>query len=152
VDLYGKSFALVAIIALSPGCSPKWPVDRFPAGLEVKRTLFAGGQAGLRETCEAMIVEITDRSASRTFRLRTSKNGIKVEPPAGWKSTPIATGEERTSYEGAFGGCNNSGDGPLGDLPGWLKRPGAFYKIINGGEGVAIIVPRSKLAGFYYVG
>ncbi len=111
-----------------------------------------GGQGGLRETCEAMIVEITDRSASRTFRLRTSKNEIKVVLPADWKSTPIAAGEEPAFYEGAFGGCNNSGGVPLGDLPGWLKRPGAFYKVINGGEGVAIIVPRIKLAGFYYVG
>lgn len=152
MDLLGRSIALAVVIALSAGCSPKWPADRFPAGLEVKRTLFAGERGGLRETCEAMIVEITDRSASRTFRLRASKNGVEMEPLAGWKSTPMATGEGRTFYEGAFGGCTDSGDGPLGDLPGWLKRPGAFYRVINGGEGVAIIVPRSKLAGFYYFG
>ena len=99
-----------------------------------------------------MIVEITDRAARSTFLLRTSKNRAYLEPPTGWKSTPIATDEKHTFYEGAFGGCTDGRDEPLGDLPGWLKRPGAFYKVINGGEGVAIIVPRSKLAGFYYFG
>ena len=99
-----------------------------------------------------MIIEITDRAASRTFPLKTSKNGVELKAPTGWKKTPIATDGEKTFYKSAFGGCTDSGDEPLGDLPGWLKRPGAFYKVINGGEGVAIIVPRSKLAGFYYFG
>jgi len=55
-------------------------------------------------------------------------------------------------FEGAFGGCNNDGRSPLGDLPGALERPGSFYKIVNGGEGIAIIVPRAKLAGYIYSG
>ena len=152
VQLSGKHIVLAVGIAILAGCSPRWPSDRFPDGLEVKRTLFAGGGGGFRETCEAMVVEITDKAASRSFRLKPSKDGVKVEPLAGWMGTPIATGEERAFYKGAFGGCTNGGDSPLGDMPGWLERPGAFYKVINGGEGVAIIVPRSKLAGFYYFG
>jgi hypothetical protein len=40
----------------------------------------------------------------------------------------------------------------LGDLEGTLERPGAFYKIISQGQGIAIIVPRAKLAAFFYFG
>ena len=55
-------------------------------------------------------------------------------------------------YDGAFGGCNSDGHTPLGDLPGTLDRSGAFYKIDSGGEGIAIIAPRAKLAGYFYSG
>ena len=130
------------------------PVPRKPAvqiGLDVVLD-YGFWTRKERDTCEAIVVEITDKAASRSFRLKPAKTGVKVEPPAGWMSTPIATGNERALYKSAFGGCVDGGDRPLGDLPGWLERPGAFYKIINGGEGIAIIVPRAKLAGFYYFG
>jgi len=152
MQLSKRHIAIAAVVAILAGCSPRWPSDRFPDGLEVKRTLFAGGGGGFRETCEAMVVEITDKAARRLYRLKPSRDGIKVQPPAGWMSTPIAASEEKRFYTSAFGGGTNGGDSPLGDLPGWLTRPGAFYKIINHGEGVAIIVPQSKLAGFYYFG
>ncbi|RKE54232.1 MULTISPECIES: hypothetical protein [unclassified Sphingomonas] len=152
MTLLVRSLALAAAFALLPSCSPKWPSNYFPAGLEVKRTLFAGGGGGFRESCDAMVVEITDAAARRTFPPHRSKNGFEVELPAGWKSTPIASGDKGRFYTGAFGGCDDSGGEPLGDLPGSLMRPGAFYRVINHGEGIAIIVPQSKLAGFYYFG
>ena len=125
MTLLVRSLAVAAAFALLPSCSPKWPSNYFPAGYA---------------------------SARRTFPLHRSKNGFEVELPAGWKSTPIASGDKGRFYTGAFGGCDDSGDEPLGDLPGSLMRPGAFYRVINHGEGIAIIVPQSKLAGFYYFG
>jgi len=119
----------------------------------VKRTLFAGGGGGFREACQAVIVEITDAAATRIIHLKKANGRVEVVPPPGWSATPI---KERAGapafYKGAFGGCNDEDGSPMGDLPGALTRPGAYYKIINGGEGVAILAPRAKLAGFYYFG
>jgi len=146
-----RRLAVAAVFFAVGGCSPSWPKDKFPAGVEVKRILFAGGGGGFRETCEAIVAELTDESASSVVRIRKTGERLKVVPPSGWYSTPL--GDEsgaHSYYKGAFGGCNDGQ--PLGDLDGALRRPGAFYKVINGGEGIAIIVPRAKLAGFFYFG
>ena len=122
--------------------------------MDVKRTLFEGGGGfGLRETCEAMVVALSREAVVRLTHVKTTKGLVQTVPPSGWINTPVITkSDEHAYYEGAFGGCNNDGDHPLGDLPGALQRRGAFYKVINGGEGIAIIAPRAKLAGFYYFG
>jgi hypothetical protein len=145
----------IAIIALSlTGCGgPTWPADQFPEEVEVERTLFAAGGHGLRETCEAMVVELTDEAATRMLRVKKDDRGLALVPPAGWKHTPIRESAlDQNYYRSAFAGCNGERGGPLGDLPGALTRTGAFYKVVNGGEGIAIIVPRAKLAGYFYFG
>lgn len=146
-----KKQTAVASALLLIGCSPAWPSERFPAEVEIKRILFSAAEPGLREACEAIVAEITEQAATRVVEVRRGDNGLELVPPAGWNVTPM--GDEAAgpdSYRGAFGGCN--GGSPLGDLSGALRRPGAFYKIVNGGEGIAIIVPRAKLAGFFYFG
>lgn len=103
------------------------------------------------ETCVAMVAELTDAAIQSVIHIRKVNDRVETIPPKGWKKSPLKDGmEERTYYEGAFSGCNSGS--PLGDLPGALTRPGAFYKVINGGEGILIIVPRAKLAGFFYLG
>ena len=154
--LVGSSFCRVAATALAvvvAGCSPSFPSEHFPPGIEVKRTLFAGGGGiGAGEGCEAFVVELTDRASKRLIRVKKVEDRVELVPPSGWYATPVARTDQPRYYEGAFGGCNDDGIAPLGDLPGWLNRPGAFYRVINGGEGIAIIVPRAKMAGFYYFG
>ena len=49
-----------------------------------------------------------------------------------------------TYFTGAFGGCNNDGRFPPGDLRAALHRPGAYFKLFELGEGLAILVPRAK--------
>lgn len=151
-----KQLASVAMSTLLASCGgSSWPKDKFPAEMSVERILFAEDDGLMREACVAKVAELTDAAATRViFAPNVFKEGPHVASPAnGWSPTPIPEkGAGRTFYEGAFGGCNNGRKRPLGDLPGALKRPGAFYKIINGGEGILIIVPRSKLAGFFYVG
>lgn len=150
-----KILAGAAIALLLSGCGgPSWPKDQFPTGLDVKRTLFEGGGGfGLRETCVAIVVELTREAVVRMIHVKRTSSGIEAVPPSGWVNTPVMNkGDEHAYYESAFGGCNNDGDHPLGDLPGALQRPGAFYKVINGGEGIAIIAPRAKLAAFFYFG
>jgi hypothetical protein len=145
----------IATTALAlAGCGgPTWPGEQFPTVVEVERTLFAGGGGpGFRETCEAMVVQLTAESATRIISVRRGANGLEMVPPAGWSNTPIGEGPEHSFYAGAFGGCNDRAGRPPGDLPGALTRPGAFYKVVNGGEGIAIIVPRAQLAGFFYFG
>ena len=148
-----RSLTIATIAFACAGCAgPTWPKDEFPADMEVERTLYAAGGGVLRETCEAMVVELTEARATRITHIRRTNDGLEVVPPLGWNNTPIREDAgDHTFYHGAFGGCN-SGTPPLGDLPGALSRPGAFYKVINGGEGVAIIVPRARLAGFFYFG
>jgi hypothetical protein len=119
----------------------------------VKRTLFAGGGGGFRETCEAIIVELTEQAVTRLRRVERRGGALALVPPAGWSVTPIGQNPAgHAYYEGAFGGCEESGGPPLGDLPGALTRPGSFYKVVNGGEGIAIIVPAARLAGYFYFG
>lgn len=153
--MYCMRRSAIAIVALSlAGCAdPTWPENQFPAELEVERMLFAAGSDGFRETCQAMVVEVTDEAATRVLKVKKGDDGLELVPPAGWSKTPIHENAfERTYYRAAMGGCNNDGGSPLGDFPGALKRPGAFYKVINGGEGIAIIIPNAKLAGFFYFG
>jgi len=145
--------SLVATLALT-GCAPTWPSEQFPPAAEVAKVLFAEGGGGIRETCEAIVVELTDESAPRLTGAMQRVNGkLVVAPPTGWASSPAPDGISSPNYfEAAFGGCNEEGKHPPGDLQGALRRPGAFYKIINQGEGIAIVVPRAKLAGFFYFG
>jgi hypothetical protein len=101
-----------------------------------------------------MVAEITQKSTMRLIHVRKKNDILEVVPPGdGWKNTPLAEEDKKHSYyEGAFAGCDNDGRRPLGDLPGALERPGSFYKIINGGEGIVIISPRAKLAGYFNFG
>ena len=143
------------LLIMMSGCGdPNWPNEQFPRNAEVARVLFAEDTIGLRETCEAIVVELTDNAATRLTGKAERRNGKPyILPPNGWLSSPAPDPvSSHTYYEGAFGGCNNEGEHPLGDLDGALRRPGAFYKVINLGEGIAIRVPRAKLAGFFYVG
>lgn len=119
----------------------------------MKRTLFSEGTFGLREGCTAIVVEMTGDTEPR-LGLPRKLNGVwRYSPPAGWKVSPMPENPEQPAYfTGAYNGCNNEGLEPLGDLPGALTRPGSFYRIINHGEGIAIIVPRAKLAGYFYFG
>ena len=135
--------------SLLTGCTaPTWPSDQIPAGMEIKRSLFEGGGFGLRESCDALVVELSDASVTRLVTGKRTRSGIELTPPSGgWSMTPIPKGSGNL-YEVAFGGCEN-GDRPFGDLPGALKRPGAFYKILNHGEAILIIAPRAKLAGYF---
>ena len=145
---------LVALLMLSSCGGPNWPDEQFPQDAEVARVLFAEGGGMLRETCEAIVVELTDSAAARLMGKAERRNGkVVIVPPDGWLSSPAPDPVgPHTYFEGAFGGCNNEGKHPLGDLDGALARPGSFYKVINQGEGIAIIVPRAKLAGFFYFG
>ena len=149
-----RSWAIAAFALTFVGCAgPAWPEDQFPAEVEVKRTLFAGGGGGFREACQAVVVEITAAAATRIVPPKKANDRVEPSPPRGWNTTPLRTrAGEPAYYKGAFGGCNAKGGSPAGDLPGALTRPGAYYKIINGGEGIAILAPRAKLAGFYYFG
>lgn len=144
----------VAMLLLTGCGGPTWPDEQFPPKTEVAKVLFAEGGGGFRETCEALVVELTDSSAARLMRtIQRKDDKLIVLPPKGWLSSPAPNGISSPSYfKAAFGGCNNEGKRPLGDLESALERPGAFYKIINQGEGIAIIVPRAKLAGFFYFG
>jgi hypothetical protein len=123
--------------------------------MDIERTLFVGGSAfGFREGCQAVVVEMTDRSAIRVIYAPgvTLDKPWSASPRNGWSPTPMtAPDRRRRFFEGAFRGCDG-GERPLGDLPGALERPGAFYKVVNGGEGIAIIAPRAKLAGYFYFG
>lgn len=147
-------WVFVAMLLLTGCGGPTWPGEQFPPETEVARVLFSEGGGGIRETCEALVVELTDRSAAKlTGTIQRSGDKIVALPPKGWLSSPMPSETGSSEYfKAAFGGCNNEGKRPLGDLDGALRRPGAFYKIINKGEGIAIIVPRAKLAGFFYFG
>ena len=135
--------ALLPLTLASCG-APNWPEDSFPPQVDVERTLFAEATYGIREACEAMVVEITDRSV---MLLQGNP-----EPPKGWRASPVPTTNVQSYYKSAFGGCNDDHRHPLGDLAGAMQRPGAHYRLINNGEGIAIIHPRAKLAGFFYFG
>ncbi|MDV3458035.1 hypothetical protein RZN05_13650 [Sphingomonas sp. HF-S4] len=144
---------IVLAASVLTGCTgPTWPSDQIPAGMEIERSLFAGGGFGLRESCDALVVELSDASATRLITGKRTKSGIELTPPGGgWSITPIPQASGNAAYEAAFAGCE-SGDRPLGDLPGALKRPGAFYKILNHGEAILIVAPRAKLAGYFNFG
>ncbi|NIJ15106.1 hypothetical protein [Sphingobium vermicomposti] len=144
---------MAVAITLSGCTEPTWPKKYFPTEMEVKRTLFASSEFGLREGCDAFVAEISDRAATRLVRVEKKDSRVSAVPPNGWRSSPMED-ESNTHryYESAFGGCNSADGPPLGDLPGALKRPGAFYRIINNGEAIAIIVPNAKLAGFFNFG
>lgn len=133
---------IIAAMLLLSGCGPRWPGEQFPMGTDVKRVLFAQNTTGLRETCEAMVVELTERSATRLMGNLERRNGkLVIVPPRGWSSSPVPDAGQHSFFEAAFGGCNNEGQRPLGNLEGALRRPGAFYKTINQGEGIGILVP-----------
>lgn len=144
---------LVLPLTLASCGAPDWPEDHFPPQLEVERTLFAEGSNGIREACEAIVVEITDRSAMLLQSQRRQDGRWLTEPPNGWLASPMPTTTDAQSYyKSAFSGCNDEHRRPLGDLAGAVQRPGAYYRVINNGEGIAIILPRAKLAGFFYFG
>jgi hypothetical protein len=150
-----KLSALVAVLLGLTGCGgPAWPSDYFPKDVEVERVLFAEGGGGLADTCMAMVAELTGSSATRLIRLDRKVEGkLVLVPPQGWLETPVQpVPSAKTYYESAFSGCNNEGRRPLGDLTGALGRPGTFYKVLDGGQGIGIISPRAKLVGFFYFG
>jgi hypothetical protein len=130
----------------SAACASSWPNETFPEGIELERTLYADETWGVREGCVAMIGELTDSSRFRV-------GGRQDMSREGWRATPLVLKPTEHLYaKAALGGCNNDAKRPLGDLAGALQRPGAYYKIVNGGEGLAVIVPRAKLAGWFYFG
>lgn len=148
-----KNLAITTIALALTGCGgPTWPAELFPEEIEVERTLFAEASVGFNDACQAIVVQLTEESANRVISLRRGDNGLETIPPSGWSNSPIAEGPEHSLYSAAFGGCNAETDRPLGDLHGALLRPGAFYKVVDGGAGIAIIVPRAQLAGFFYFG
>jgi len=100
----------------------------------------------IQDVCEAVVVELTDASTTRLIASPALRRD-------GWRPTPLVLGAgERLYAEAATGGCDNNGRRPIGDFEGALKRPGAYYKLFDGGDGLAAIVPRSKLAGWFYFG
>ena len=141
----------VVVIALTGCGGPDWPTDYFPKEVERDRVLFAEGGGGLADTCVAMVAELTGSSARRLMRPDRRVGGKWVPaPPTGWLETPMPpVPSTRTYYTGAFNGCNNEGRRPLGDLRGALERPGAYYKVLDGGQGIGIINARAKLVGFF---
>lgn len=145
---------IVVMLMLSSCGGRSWPDEQFPPHTDVARVLFSERGGGLRETCEAIVAELTDGAAARLMGKTELQNGkLVVVPPDGWLSSPVpALVGPNDYFKGAFGGCNNEGKRPVGDLAGALERPGAFYKVINRGEGIAIIAPRAKLVGFFYAG
>ena len=135
-------FGLLTLI----GCSPIWPANVLPEGVELERTLFAESKDGMREGCVAIVGELADRAWARIG----DGHAIRRE---GWQPTPLVLAPNQHLYaKGARGGCNDDDGGPIGDFEGVLARPGAYYKIVNGGEGLVVIVPRAKLAGWFYFG
>lgn len=143
--MFRRPILLSAFICLAACGSPKWPDGRFPAEVEVERTLFSEGGGVVRDACEAVVVQLTDASARRL----TASTALRND---GWHSTPFVQGAgEHLFGIGATAGCD-SGHLPPGDFEAALKRPGAFYKLVNGGEGLAVIVPHAKLAGWFYFG
>jgi hypothetical protein len=142
--MFRRTFLIAAFICLA-ACSPRWPDDRFPAEVDVERTLFSEGGGVIREACEAVVVQLTDASARRL----TASIALRED---GWRPTPfMQDAGEHLFAIGATAGCN-SGHLPPGDFEGALNRPGAYYKLVNGGEGLAVIMPSSKLAGWFYFG
>lgn len=142
----GFGLMLVAALGVLAACGPTWPRAQFPDDVVIDRVLYASSTSGLPEGCEALVAELTDQSATRII-------GRLARGHDGWQRSPIALDRNnRISAISALGGCDNDGHHPLGDLEGAISRPGAYYKLVNGGEGIAIIVPRSKLAGWFYAG
>ena len=136
------------------GCgAPEWPEQHFPEQVEVEQTLFAESSYGMREGCTAILVELTERSSTLLQNPTRRVNGRWVtDPPKGWTASPVKAGEGQSYYEAALNGCNDEGRRPLGDMAGAMQRPGAYFRKLNNGEGIAIIIPRAKLAGFFYFG
>lgn len=122
--------------------------------MEVKRILFAEAPFAIREGCMAVVAEIDDNISYRMLTRDPSPDGNgPLRVVDGWSKTPIEPkGESHRYYESAFGGCNSGEGSPLGDFRGALIRPGSYYRIINGGEGIAILNPAANLAGFFYFG
>ncbi|MGV3482621.1 MAG: hypothetical protein ACO1O3_21910 [Sphingobium sp.] len=136
--------ALFVLISLG-ACGPRWPGTMFPKQVEVERTLYSDASSGLREGCEVIVVELVERSAMRL-------SGMSASGADGWTASPIPEDEKPVAALSVLGGCGTDEARPLGDISGALRRPGAWYKVVNGGEGLAVIVPRAKLAGWYYIG
>ena len=144
--MLARPFLFSAFICLAACDTPSWPDERFPPEVEIERTLFSKGGGAIREVCEAVVVELTDASAMRLI----ASTALRRD---GWHPTPIVLGAGEQLYaDAATGGCDNNGRRPLGDFEGALKRPGAYYRLVNGGEGLAVVVPRAKLAAWFYFG
>lgn len=136
--------AAPALMMLAACNGANWPEAMFPQQVEVERTLYSDASSGLREGCVAIVVELDERSAKRLM-------GTSA-PAAGWIASPVPEDAKPLAAFSALGGCGTGQGAPLGDMSGALHRPGAWYRIVNGGEGLAVIVPRARLAGWYYAG
>lgn len=100
----------------------------------------------MREGCVAVVGELADGAGARIGDGRAIRRD-------GWQPTPLMLQHDQHLYaKAALGGCGGDEGAPLGDFEAALTRPGAYYKIVNGGDGLAVIIPRAKLAGWFYVG
>ena len=84
------------------GCGgPSWPDEQFPANTEVAKVLFAEGGGVMRETCQAMVVELTETASTRLLGTVERRKGmLVVVPPHG--QLPISSLKLHSQTHGSF--------------------------------------------------
>ena len=111
-------FGLLTLI----GCSPIWPANVLPEGVELERTLFAESKDGMREGCVAIVGELADRAWARIG----DGHAIRRE---GWQPTPLVLAPNQHLYaKGASAAATMMMEAPSVTLRGSLHDPALIIR------------------------
>jgi hypothetical protein len=145
-----------------------WPRYQLPVGLEIDAVLASDSEDGLGQGCRAAIYSLAPTTLKRLddegiFFLDPNRlpKGEKADNRYGpWRETPgdidlkrNGEGAEHTIFGlYALGGCGSSRTMDNPELRRALTIPGSFYATTGNEEGIVIVAPKAKLAGYFYVG
>lgn len=158
-------FALLAMLVWI--WRPVWNWEHYvlPEYITVNRILASSSASGLGEGCQSVVYELSDQTMGllQTEGLSYLERASKAHRNyAEWRETPgdidLAKNGRGSNYTifglYAMDGCDSSGvkNYMKRDLSNAISKPGAFFAVSQNREGIVLLVPKLRLAAFYYFG
>lgn len=144
-------------------CSSQWENEALPNELKDASLLVSSDQDGFREGCWSAVYRLSDKAA-RGIAAKGLDFFSKTwgEPDYRWRETPgeidyagNGRGAKVTFYGlYAVGGCANRSDPRFRsrEIGKALQQSGSYYLSGGNREKIIVVVPRSRLVGYYYFG
>ncbi|WP_129791764.1 hypothetical protein [Sphingosinicella sp. CPCC 101087] len=133
-----------------------------PEKVEVTEVIASSSTGVFMEGCATVVYRLDPATADTLMQqgagffrdIEPPRNENPRNPYSEWMETPLPDARLNHIHAvRAIGGCEgDGGDFRAREIELALRAPGSFYALTRNKEGMILVVPRSRLAAFLYVG
>lgn len=164
---------LPALVLLASGyCTERlwnWERRALPGAVVIDAVLTSSSDGGFREGCSSVVYQLADSTVAAIEKQGLSYLETGGPPPdenpenryGPWRETPgeidLARNLEGAAVDipalDAMGGCGSrSGRAFSRQIAAAVAKPGSFYMRTSNYEGIILVIPKERLAAYFYLG